>query len=190
MKENQLTPFTGEIVRIALFALLFASIGLAGCQEQEDRRFGPLAQRVFTLQGRNYSIELPERVEARACVSFKNGVSFDFKPGGRSPMYIVITAAPFKKGAPKPSDKKRPQISMHEPTVAEGGSGGPEVSMSGNLTFPGQNIVFKCFYQDEFASSGGASWCVKYLETLRFAPPSSRPHDEQPPAKAGTASRC
>jgi hypothetical protein len=177
-------------MRIAIFALLFVSIGIAGCQEQEDHRFGPLKQRVFSLQGQQFSIELPERVETKACMFSKNGVSFDFKPGGRSPMVIVITAMPSKKDVPKPSDKERSQITTHKPTVVKGGSGGPEVTLNGELTFSRQSFVFSCDYQSEFASSSGAFWCVKYLETLRFAPPSSRPHDAPPPAKADTASRC
>ena len=177
-------------MRTPLFALLLVSIGLAGCREEEDRRFGPLAQRIFTLQGQHFSIKLPERVETKACKFIKNGFLFHFGPGGRSPKVIVLSAIPLKKDAPKPPDTESPQITTHKPTVAEGGSGGPEVSLSGRLTIAGQNFVFSCDYQAEFASASGASWCLKYLETLRFAPPSSRPHDVPPPATADTALRC
>ncbi|MEJ2123574.1 MAG: hypothetical protein P8Y47_01905, partial [Alphaproteobacteria bacterium] len=124
MNEYLNTFLDNKSIRLAYFALLLVSITITGCNGEKDKQFGPLAQRIFKLQGQNYSIDLPEQVKTKTCMFLKNSISFDFMPGGRSPRVIIITATHIKKDTPKPSKKKPPLITTQTPIIVEGGSGG------------------------------------------------------------------
>jgi hypothetical protein len=190
MKERQSTPLPGENMRYAIFVLLFIAMFLHFIRDVGHDQFGPRKGRVFVYRGQYYGIVLPDRVKARSCVAKEAGYIFDFKPVARSPMYIIINVMPLDKELPKPLPNMQPLIITNKPLVTEGGSGGPEVTLAGKVTFPGQTLVFSCHYQNEDAGTRDAFWCLKYLETLRPFSPGLRFLETPLPAEAGKELRC
>lgn len=135
---------------------------LAGCGPDGEQ------PRALVIQSERHLIDLPKR--AAAVATQGGGVVIELRPGGRFPNRIIL--APEPGGASGTFERRarfRRARVFYNLSIAEGGSGGPEVMLDGFYQGRGLTLAVFCHTQGEFATLRDGAWCLKHLRTLRPA---------------------
>lgn len=123
----------------------------------------------FTLDGRTYSLTMPEKAVVDAAAS---QVTFrDLTKSQRLERSLIISLEPNEAGSAV--DRMLPlaegrTLAYQMTDNIDGGSGGPIAELKGRVAFGDIHLFVTCTDQDEWLRD--AKWCVPLLESLKVAP--------------------
>lgn len=136
-----------------------------GCAERSAKRALPTPT-PRSLSSLNLVADLPDDATVQEVPS---GVVMVIHPGRRSPLRIDIKRAADADALVGPDVKKRsltPQLQLtYRERVEDGGSGGENAILDGELSFGGDRYRVTCQQQSEYSPTATA--CLPVLATLR-----------------------
>lgn len=112
------------------------------------------------------SLDVPAGTEVTLA---DDGATFILEPGARAPRSFSLHARALAQ-----SGELR-QVLTDDVSIAyaleanDGGSGGSESTLVGNLHVGDREFAVKCHDQDEWPGDPNASWCLEWLATIRVA---------------------
>ncbi len=145
--------------------LLATLVAVAACTAGMEETDATVAAQRVAIPALRSTLDVPAGTKV---ILADDGATLTTRPGTRAPRTIGIHA----RASAGPGELRRVLAAEVSVTYTlqthEGGSGGAESVLAGDLQVGARRFAVTCHDQAEWPASADATWCLAYLATMRL----------------------